>query len=363
MQIYLVGGAVRDRLLGLPVKDKDWVVVGSTPDEMLAQGFKPVGRDFPVFLHPQTHEEYALARTERKQGRGYKGFEICADPTVTLEEDLLRRDLTLNAIAEDSQGQLIDPFDGQADITAKRLRAVSPAFAEDPLRVLRTARFAARFAHLGFEVETQTLGLMKQLVSEGEMAWLTPERVWLEMQKALACPRPGIFFELLNQVGALQALWPEVAVYWQQRPDLSATLQAAAEQGFTPEAILAMAFARMPAKDLQSFIQRLPLPRSCQQLLQLINRAWGHSGLQEREPEALLQLLETLDAWRQPEQASLCLRIFGFLEATRQEALLQRLLSQCRRVSARHLVEQGLRGPQVGEALRQERLQLIAEEI
>ena len=202
MEVYLVGGAVRDKHLGLPVSDRDFVVVGSTPDEMVAQGFKPVGADFPVFLHPQTKEEYALARTERKSGRGYKGFTVYAAPDVTLEDDLRRRDLTINAMAESLDGRLIDPFNGAADLEQKLLRHVSPAFAEDPVRILRVARFAARFAPRGFRVVDETIALMRTMVASGEVDHLVPERVWTELERALGEDRPSRFFEVLRGCGA-----------------------------------------------------------------------------------------------------------------------------------------------------------------
>ncbi len=195
MQTYLVGGAVRDKLLNYPVKDKDWVVVGATPQQFLDDGFKQVGKDFPVFLHPETNEEYALARTERKSGKGYYGFEVHAAPDVTLEQDLERRDLTINAIAMDQQQQLVDPFNGQQDIKDKILRHVSPAYAEDPLRVLRTARFAARFHHLGFSIAPETMQLMTKLAASGELKNLTAERVWQETEKALSERSPQVYFE------------------------------------------------------------------------------------------------------------------------------------------------------------------------
>src|SRR3984885_7196916 len=210
MKTYLVGGAVRDRLLGIPVKDRDYVVVGATPDEMLRQGYTPVGKDFPVFLHPQTHEEYALARTERKTGRGYHGFVFQADATVTLEQDLARRDLTINAIAEDEHGALTDPYEGVRDIEARILRHVSPAFVEDPVRVLRVARFAARFAPLGFTVADETMALMQQMVRDGEGDHLVPERVWAETRKALGEAQPSAFLRVLRECGALAVLFPEI---------------------------------------------------------------------------------------------------------------------------------------------------------
>ncbi|WP_455433376.1 multifunctional CCA addition/repair protein [Vibrio rhizosphaerae] len=210
MQIYLVGGSVRDQLLGLPVKDRDWVVVGSTPSVMLEQGFTPVGKDFPVFLHPKTKEEYALARTEKKSGSGYHGFACFFSPEVTLEDDLMRRDLTINAIAQDAQGQLFDPYHGQTDIERRVLRHVSDAFAEDPVRILRVARFAARYAALGFTVAPETMMLMREMVQSGEVAHLTAERVWQELHKALATDAPDVFLSVLRECGALAVIFPEI---------------------------------------------------------------------------------------------------------------------------------------------------------
>jgi tRNA nucleotidyltransferase (CCA-adding enzyme) len=210
MQIYLVGGAVRDTLLKLPVHERDWLVTGATPEEMLAKGFSAVGKDFPVFLHPDTHEEYALARTERKSGHGYRGFTFHTSPDIPVTEDLQRRDLTINAMAEDEHGNLIDPFNGRGDLEKKILRHVSATFAEDPLRVLRVARFAARFHHLGFRVAQETLTLMKQLVTNGEVAHLVPERVWQEIRKSLGEKNPQVFIEVLRECGALAVLLPEI---------------------------------------------------------------------------------------------------------------------------------------------------------
>ena len=210
MEVYLVGGAVRDELLGRAVKERDWVVVGATAEEMQRQGMQQVGRDFPVFLHPQTHEEYALARTERKTGAGYHGFSTDSSPAVTLEQDLARRDLTINAMARSTDGRLIDPYGGQQDLKARQLRHVSPAFPEDPLRVLRVARFAARFAALNFRVADETLGLMRQMSSSGELAALVPERVWQETRRALEEQSPQVFFEVLRECGALAQVFPEL---------------------------------------------------------------------------------------------------------------------------------------------------------
>ena len=214
MQVYLVGGAVRDKLLGLPAGDRDYVVVGATIEEMLSLGYHQVGHDFPVFLHPETKEEYALARTERKNGQGYLGFICDFSPDTTLEQDLLRRDLTINAIAEDNQGKLIDPYHGLEDLKHKVLRHVSPAFVEDPLRVLRVARFAATLHHLGFTIAPETLALMKELTASGELKTLTPERVWTEMVKSLKTSNPEIFIEVLHFIGALKEILPEVDKLW-----------------------------------------------------------------------------------------------------------------------------------------------------
>ncbi len=210
METYLVGGAIRDKLLGLPVKDKDWVVVGSSPDKMIELGFTPVGKDFPVFLHPENKEEYALARTERKTSAGYHGFQFNTDPNVTLEDDLLRRDLTINAMAQDEDGNLIDPYDGKNDLEKRILRHVSPAFAEDPVRILRIARFAARFSSLGFSIANETMEMMQTMVKNGEVDSLVPERVWQETVRALSESSPDIFIEVLRECGALKVLFPEI---------------------------------------------------------------------------------------------------------------------------------------------------------
>ena len=210
MEIYLVGGAVRDKLLGLPVIEKDWVVIGETPESMVKQGFRPVGKDFPVFLHPQSHDEYALARTERKTAPGYKGFTVHASPEVTLEQDLIRRDLTINAIAITPQGQLIDPYGGQQDLEKRIFRHISPAFSEDPVRILRVARFAARYQHLGFTLAEETRELMQSMVAAGEVDYLVPERVWAELFKALKEQSPSAFFYTLKDCTALEKIFPEI---------------------------------------------------------------------------------------------------------------------------------------------------------
>ena len=227
INIYLVGGAVRDELLGLPVTERDWVVVGATPDELLGRGFRPVGKDFPVFLHPDTREEYALARTERKTAPGYHGFSFDAAPEVTLEDDLLRRDLTINAMARDARGRLIDPYHGARDLEARWLRHVSPAFAEDPVRILRLARFSARYAPLGFRIAPETLDLMRTMVASGEVDHLVPERVWAETVRALGESQPGRFIQTLRDCGALAPIFPKQII--QARLDWGASAHVSAE--------------------------------------------------------------------------------------------------------------------------------------
>ena len=251
MRIYLVGGAVRDQLLQRPVSDHDHVVVGATPDDMLSLGYKPVGKDFPVFLHPKTGEEYALARTERKTGRGYHGFAIHAEPGVTLEEDLARRDLTINAIAMDEQGTLVDPFHGARDIRERVLRHVSPAFVEDPVRLLRVARFAARFAPLGFTVAGETMDLMRRMVADGEVDHLVPERVWQETRRALGEPCPSAFLRVLRESGALAVLFPEIdALYGVPQ---RAEFHPEVDTGIHLEMVVDMAARIAPGNDLVGF--------------------------------------------------------------------------------------------------------------
>ncbi len=330
MKTYCVGGAVRDALLGLPVQDRDWVVVGATPDEMLLAGFKPVGRDFPVFLHPQTHEEYALARTERKTAPGYAGFAFHAAPGVTLEEDLARRDLTINAIAQDDDGLLIDPYGGRADIERKILRHVAPAFAEDPVRILRVARFAARFAD--FSVAPETRELMRQMVANGEVDALVAERVWQELARGLMEDAPSRMFETLRECGALNKLLPEVDRLWgvAQRADfhpevdtgvhvmmvidmaarmrLSLPARFAAlthdlGKGVTPADILPRHIGHelKSASLLEPLCERLRVPTECRDVARLVARFHGdmHKVGQLR-PDTQLKILERCDALRRP---------------------------------------------------------------
>lgn len=356
MKAYLVGGAVRDQLLGLPVTDRDWVVVGSTPEDMKAQGFVPVGQDFPVFLHPATHEEYALARTERKSGKGYQGFTFYASPDVTLEEDLVRRDLTINAIAQDASGALVDPFDGQADLQGRWLRHVSPAFVEDPLRVLRVARFAARFAPQGFRVAPETLALMQAIAESGELAHLTPERCWLELEKSLHTPCPAVFFQVLADVEALTVLWPELAEFLHQSPDALMALNDCAASGAQVEQRWAQLWAGADMSLLEATEQRLKTPNRYRELAALAAQVCDHPGLQGHDADEVFALFERLDAWRRPERAVLFWSLFSASPASLQQAY-----DAAKGLSAKAFVEQGLKGPEVGRALAEARQAAIAQ--
>lgn len=334
MKIYLVGGAVRDRLLGLATSDNDWVVVGATAQQMQALGYRPVGKDFPVFLHPQSKEEYALARTERKSGNGYKGFVFNADPAVTLEEDLRRRDLTINAMARDANDALIDPYGGVLDIGARLLRHVSPAFAEDPLRVLRVSRFAARFAPLGFHVAPETLALMQSLSSSGELSHLVAERVWQEMEKALKEPAPAEFFRVLRSCGALKVILQEVdALFGVPQPALHhpeidtgvhvlmcleqaarlsddpvvrfATLVHDLGKGTTPQALWPShkGHEQRGVAMIARLCERLRIPTRFAAIARLVCQFHTHCHrAAELRPSTMLSLLESLDAFRRPLQ-------------------------------------------------------------
>ncbi|MFS2221125.1 multifunctional CCA addition/repair protein [Pantoea sp. B65] len=334
MKTYLVGGAVRDGLLKLPIKDKDWVVVGATPQTMLDQGYQQVGRDFPVFLHPASREEYALARTERKSGKGYTGFVTDFAADVTLEQDLMRRDLTINAIARDEHGEYIDPYGGREDIQRRLLRHVSAAFNEDPLRVLRVARFAARFAHLGFRIADETMALMQQMATSGELAELTAERVWKETENALQSPNPQVYFQVLRDCQALAVLFPEIdnlygvpaPAKWHPEIDTGVhtlmTLAIAAR--LSPEVDIRFATlchdvgkALTPREKWPShhghgpagvplvvgLCQRLRVPNSARDLAMLV--AEFHDlvhGVQRHQAETLIQLFDRIDAWRKPHR-------------------------------------------------------------
>ncbi|HEV8018801.1 MAG TPA: multifunctional CCA addition/repair protein [Steroidobacteraceae bacterium] len=397
MRVYLVGGAVRDQLLGLPVRERDWVVVGALPQELERAGYQSVGREFPVFLHPQTHEEYALARLERKVAPGYRGFTTQFSPEVTLEEDLRRRDLTINAIAASESGEIIDPYGGQADLAARLLRHVSPAFVEDPVRVLRVARFAARFAPLGFRVAPETLELMQRMTAAGEVSALVPERVWQETERALAETQPQVFFETLRACGALGVIFPEIdALYgvpqpprWHPEIDTGVHVMLAVGLAASLGASGAVRFAalthdlgkartpreRWPSHHgheeagvplIEGLCARLKVPNGHRELAILASR---YHTLVHRAPElkptTLLTLLEDCDALRRPERfAELLLaceadargRTGREHEPYPQAAYLGRALGAAAAVTLSEEQRHGLEGRAIGEELRRRRL-------
>ena len=368
MQTYLVGGAVRDELLGLAVKDRDWVVVGATPEDMLKQGFTQVGADFPVFLHPDTREEYALARTERKQGHGYHGFSVYSAPDVTLEQDLQRRDLTINAMARSDQGELIDPFNGRKDIERRSLRHVSEAFTEDPLRILRTARFAARFRPLEFRVCEQTMELMRAMVQQGEVEHLVPERVWQEIRRAFHEQEPGTFFEVLRECGALARLIPELDKARYFDAALKA-LRCMHRHGGTTEQRFAALLSPLPASDCKTRAQALKAPNDCQDLATLTTRfipVLAESLPDLPAADTLLTLFDNADLWRRPERFAALLQV---LACTLPEAagkalqLLQQAADATTEVSARALMAEGFQGRELGQAIRRQRLTSIKQAI
>jgi tRNA nucleotidyltransferase (CCA-adding enzyme) len=303
MKIYCVGGAVRDELLGLPVKDRDYVVVGATPEEMVAQGYKPVGKDFPVFLHPLTREEYALARTERKTARGYHGFEFRTAPDVTLEQDLARRDLTINAIARGADGRVIDPFNGAADLRAGVLRHVGAAFAEDPVRILRVARFAARY---DFRVAPETMKLMREMSGSGEADALVAERVWQEVARGLMESKPSRMFEVLRECGALARVMPEVDALWadaEAAREAMRVVDAAARAGATLPARFAALARSLDPLAVESLAGRLKVPTDCRELALLAARhANTVLDAADLDAQSMLELFNTVDAWRRPER-------------------------------------------------------------
>lgn len=297
MQIYLVGGAVRDQLLGLPVSERDWVVVGARPEQLVELGYQAIGRDFPVFLHPETKEEYALARTERKTGPGYHGFSFHSSPEVSLEEDLRRRDLTINAMAESEAGELIDPYGGKRDLESKVLRHVSPAFDEDPVRVLRVARFAARFNELGFQIADETLARMRAIADGEELGTLTPERVFLELRRALMEPAPEVFVDVLAACGAWPAIFPLL-------PD-SAAIGRTLRETVEAESSLTVRFACLSwhSQDAVAWCKAIRAPRKLAQAARLLHQQFSTwSELDLEDPSAVLALIESLDAMRRPEQ-------------------------------------------------------------
>ncbi|MEJ2041700.1 MAG: multifunctional CCA addition/repair protein [Reinekea sp.] len=402
MKAFLVGGAVRDTLLGLPVKDRDWVVVGSTPNQLRSKGYQQVGADFPVFLHPETKEEYALARTERKSGKGYTGFTVQFSPDVTLEQDLSRRDLTINAMAMDDAGNIVDPFNGKNDLEQRKLRHVSEAFCEDPLRVLRTARFSARFAHLGFEIANETVNLIQQMVKNGELATLVAERVWSEMSRALTEQSPEEYFKTLKHVGALKSIFPELdqlfgvpqTMLWHPEVDtgihtlkalqqarkatsnteiLMSTLCHDLGKALTPANILPShhGHERSGADLIRSIAKSYKWPTKVASLCEDVARYHTHAhNAFNLKPATILKLLNDLGAFRQPEQLEKFLTACsadiqgrsGFENRSYpQAAYLKECLQACSEVTAKPFIRDGKQGKAIGEAIYRERLRRISD--
>jgi tRNA nucleotidyltransferase (CCA-adding enzyme) len=404
MQTYLVGGAVRDALLGRPYTERDYVVVGAVPDDLLALGFRPVGKDFPVFLHPQTGDQYALARTERKTGTGYYGFATRYSPDVTLEEDLGRRDLTINAMARLEQGdEIVDPYGGRADLAARLLRHVSPAFVEDPLRVLRVARFAARFAPRGFTVAPETLDLMREIVRAGEMQALVPERVWVETERALGEARPTVYFEVLRECGALAAVFPEIDRLWgipqpeKWHPEIDTgvhtmqVLELAAElstetpvrfaalvhdlgKGVTPPELWPSHVGHEQAgvRVIAQLCERLKVPNEHRELGQLVSREHQriHRALELRDA-TILDVLEACDAFRRTDRFE---RLLLACEADArgrgpelrarpypQAAIMRHCLQAAAAVRLAPEVLQQQAGPAIAQLIRAARIEAIGE--
>lgn len=402
MDVYLVGGAVRDKLLGYPYSEKDWVVVGATSKELIDQGFQQVGSDFPVFLHPKTKEEYALARTERKSGKGHKSFQFFTDTSVTLEQDLSRRDLTINAIAEDALGNLIDPYNGRQDLSNKILRHVSDAFAEDPLRVLRVARFAARYKHLGFRVADETLQLMTEITTSGELKYLTAERVWIETEKALTERSPRTYIEVLRQCHALEVLFPEVDRLFgvPQRADyhpeidtgihvLMALDQATAldkdpairfavlvhdlGKGITPKEVLPKhtGHEERGVQLVNELCDRLKTPNRYRELATSVTRyhLLCHKA-RELRPATILKVIKGIGALRQPKKMTQFIRCcesdargrLGFEDTKYEPGIwLNSVFDAVQTIDNKELIDKGLTGKQLGEAIDNRRLQVIAE--
>ncbi|SMS01205.1 multifunctional CCA addition/repair protein [Vibrio mangrovi] len=400
MQVYLVGGSVRDQLLGLPVKDRDWVVVGTTPSLMLQQGFTAVGKDFPVFLHPQTKEEYALARTEKKSGSGYRGFECFFSPEVTLEEDLMRRDLTINAIAQDPQGNLIDPYHGQADLKNRILRHVSIAFAEDPVRILRVARFAARLSPLGFSIAPETMALMREMVQSGEVNHLTAERVWQEFHKALATDNPDVFLSVLRGCGALAVIFPEIDCLfgipqppqWHPEIDTGEHTLMVARQATRLSKSLPVRFAAImhdlgkgetpesewPSHKLhthtglvciQALCERIRVPAEYRDLALLVCE--HHSNIHNAavlKPATYLKILNKMDVWRKPERLKdilLCCQAdhqgrLGYEESPYPQKLsFETAYQAALKINVQDVITAGFNGAQIRDELNKRRIEAI----
>jgi len=400
MRVFLVGGAVRDQLLGLEVQDRDFVVINSTPEHMLAQGFNQVGKDFPVFLDPKTGEEYALARTERKQGVGYTGFSCYAGQDVSLEDDLARRDLTINAMAQSADQQLIDPYGGQQDLERKILRHISPAFSEDPLRVLRVARFAARFAKLGFSIAEETLQLMTNIAKSAELQSLSPERIWTETEKALQTDSPQIYFQVLRDCGGLAALFPEIDnLYgvpapkrWHPEIDTGIHTLMVVEQAALLSDSVAFRFACLvhdlgkaltPESEwpshkghgmkglsvIKKFCKRLKVPNDCRDLALLVSEHHTniHSAFELRA-STMVGIMDKCDAWRKPERFRQMLQCcvadskgrtgFELLPYPTADYMWQ-ALQQALKVDIQEIIKEGFQGVEIKHKLNEQRIQQV----
>lgn len=386
MKIYLVGGAVRDKLLSLPVKERDWVVVHATAEEMLRQGFRQVGKEFPVFLHPETHEEYALARMERKVDRGYKGFTFDTSPTVSLEADLERRDLTINAMAESEDGTLIDPYHGKEDLNRKILRHVSPAFAEDPVRILRVGRFLARYAHLGFHVAPETITLMREMVKAGEVDALVAERVWKEFERALGEKNPDQFFAVLNDCDAMSILFPALKLDGLGMQALNSAADMSAP------AVVRFAALLHDYAEITSLCNRYRVPNEFRELAVLVSRHYSEliaisfvlelrnkssSSFYDRkfktdEPTEenldiaarLLNLFYALDIFRREKRFLHFMETFDAIASVKNQLINQELIILCakkaKEVPVQDLLAQGLAGQDLADRLKEKRLEAIA---
>ncbi|MCH1611412.1 MAG: tRNA nucleotidyltransferase [Luminiphilus sp.] len=360
MNCYRVGGAVRDTLLGYPHHETDWVVVGSTAEAMINEGFTQVGRDFPVFLHPESKEEYALARTERKSGPGYHGFVVHADPSVTLEEDLERRDLTINALAMDEAQAIIDPYGGMADLDAKILRHVSPHFVEDPLRVLRVARFAARYHHLGFTIAEETMSLMSEIVAADELPHLSAERVWVETDKALGEQHPEVYWQVLSDCGALAVLLPEIAV-----SQGIAALTRAAPHTERNDCRWAALLADLPEARASGASERFKAPNAYSLLATRVCGERYKMKATLKDAGTCMSLLKALDALRREEPfAGFCATLIALEQrsASAQNSidLLQRARNAAQTVKASDFADEGLTGPELGAAIQAAQIERIA---
>lgn len=367
LNTFLVGGAVRDSQLNRPVIEKDYLVVGATSEQMLELGFVPVGKDFPVFLHPETKEEYALARTEKKQGKGYQGFVCYASPEVTLEEDLKRRDLTVNAMAMDKAGKIHDPYQGLVDLESKILRHVSPAFSEDPLRVLRVARFAARYRHLGFNVADETMALMANISDSGELEYLSAERVWKEVSRAISEADPSVFFHVLYDCGALTNILPSIAVRWR---DISETFEYQCQ--FSSDANVRFALLTLlteqSAKQLKQVSEDLKLPNHAKSIALDAEKNKAEI-INVSDATSINALFNRLDGWRKPEHAFEVITAVLISSLTTEQSfeqhlkpqidLLKNSYQQATKVIAKPFVEQGLKGKEIKEAIEAQRIQII----